>query len=1142
MKTNLACWLQRGALTALLAAPVNATPTRAADISYAGTMNNVQSGWRYVNFGKPLDLDGDNIFGTDGYFMVNRAPVLPNYVESAAILTSTYPGNSLYYQIDDPTNDPERFITGTMNPFPGTGLSADIFQFTLNTNAVGRTIRVGLMVDNLDIAAYNAASLTLVQTSGAGTTNGPIDTTSPVFNDRNPDWVFFDLTGTAAGDTFIVRGTGGINGAATLGGVSFDSLIITLGTSSLLEGPAAGGDGVTLVSSSANAPWNNVANAPWLHLSSGSQTGMGSTNIAFTFDANTNGTRTGTLTIAGQTLTVTQAGASFAAANPLPLVTTNLFQPYGVAVDSAGNVYFADTGNNAIKRWNAANNTISNLVTTGLALPYGVAVDGAGNAYISDTLHNAIKKWTAASHLVTTLATNLNSPTGVAVDNTGNVYFADSGNSIKKWLVASNSVTTLVGSGLTNPGGVAVDSAGNVYIANNDGTIKQWTAATSTLTTLISSAQGVTTSSDCLAVDGAGNVYFSDLNSTPGNALKRFTPGANTITTLYANGMVLSHGLAVDAIGNVFTSDAANNTVEELPRVLVDLTPRWEPLTAGSDTIADLMPAANINLYARFLPVSDAPWMNFNPFVNPLTNGGVGIYFSANDSGLTRTAHLNLFGQSIPVMQLVMLEGPQAGSNSISFPVPAGVSWTAMTNVPWLRLDTNNLSGTGPVTLTVNFNSNSGDTRTGTVTINGQTVSVTQSGSNYVAAGAVTLVSAGLYEPGGVAVDGAGNVYVSDIYDAIHKWTAPNGPVTILVSSNLLGPFGVAVDTAGNVYIADTDHNAIKKWTVATGTMTTLVSAGLYQPYGLAVDSAGNVYIADTENNAIKKWTAATDTVTTLVSSGLNNPVDVAVDSAGNVYIADTENNAIKKWTVATGTMTTLVSAGLYRPYCLAVDSAGNVYIADTDNNAIKKWTVLTRTVTTLVSSGLDNPFAVALDSTGNVYIADTYNNAIKVTDQSPAFVDPTPKRETSGAGTDSLPVVLPVAKNLSGYFVSTSDQPWLTITGTNGGIVSFAFTANTAVTSRTAHITLLGNSIPVTQTGVPLVLGNPQILGNGSLQFNFTSGPSANFTVLSSTNLSLPLAQWTAVQVFTNASGTIQFTDPSATNNPQRFYRVSSP
>ena len=63
-----------------------------------------------------------------------------------------------------------------------------------------------------------------------------------------------------------------------------------------------------------------------------------------------------------------------------------------MAVDGAGNVYIADTGNNAIKKWTAANNTVTTLVSSGLNMPQGVAVDGAGNVYIADTGNNAIKE------------------------------------------------------------------------------------------------------------------------------------------------------------------------------------------------------------------------------------------------------------------------------------------------------------------------------------------------------------------------------------------------------------------------------------------------------------------------------------------------------------------------------------------------------------------------------------------------------------------------------------------------------------------------------------------------------------------------------------------------------------------------------
>jgi len=306
----------------------------------------------------------------------------------------------------------------------------------------------------------------------------------------------------------------------------------------------------------------------------------------------------------------------------------------------------------------------------------------------------------------------------------------------------------------------------------------------------------------------------------------------------------------------------------------------------------------------------------------------------------------------------------------------------------------------------------------------------------------------------------------------------------------------------------------------------------------------GNVYIADTYNSAIKQWIAASNTVTTLVASGLSLPFGVAVDGAGNVYIADTLNNTIEEWTVANNTVTALVATGLSQPRGVAVDGSGNVYIADQANNAIKKWMAANNTVTTLVTSGLNYPWGVAVDGSDNVYIADYGNNAIK--EQPHAFVDPTAKAETATAGSDALPVVLPATANLTGPFASASDSDWLTITGSTNGVVSFAFTANLFATSRTANISLLGQTIPVTQSAAPVTppnLTGLTILGNGAFQFGFTNNQEASFTVLTTTNLTLPLTNWTVLGTLTNnGSGQYQFTDLTATNGGQRFYRVSSP
>jgi hypothetical protein len=159
--------------------------------------------------------------------------------------------------------------------------------------------------------------------------------------------------------------------------------------------------------------------------------------------------------------------------------------------------------------------------------------------------------------------------------------------------------------------------------------------------------------------------------------------------------------------------------------------------------------------------------------------------------------------------------------------------------------------------------------------------------------------------------------------------------------------------------------------------------------------------------------------------------------------------------------------------------------------------------------------------------------------------VDPTGKLEGMSAGNDQLASVLPATANLLLPFSPTSDQAWLTITGITNGVLSFAFTANTE-SARTAHINLLNQTIPVTRglIGTPPLLIGFQTLGNGVIQFSFTNNPSASFTVLSSTNLSLPLANWTVTGPATNIpnSNLFQFTSASTPNDKQRFYTVRSP
>jgi DNA-binding beta-propeller fold protein YncE len=915
----------------------------------------------------------------------------------------------------------------------------------------------------------------------------------------------------------------------------------SLGMTSLVVGPAAANNSVVLAIFPPTAYWSNTANAAWMHLSPANQSGTGGTNVVFSYDTNPGATRDGTLTIGGQTVTVTQAGSTYVAAQPLTtLVSNGLSSPYGVAVDAAGNVYVADYSDNAIKKWTAANNTLTPLVSSGLSVPIGVAVDGAGNVYIADSGNSAVKEWNATNGTVTTLVSSgLSSPFAVAVDGAGNVYIADTGNdAVKLWTAVDHTVTTIVSAGLGQPNGVAVDAAGNVYIGDfKNNAIEMWIAANNTLSTLVSGLNGA----DGVAVDGAGNVYVADYED---NTIKEWTAANGAVTVLVSSGLNHPGNVAVDSMGNVYITDSDNNALKELPYAFVDSTPWSESLAAGNEALRPVLPSTE-NLFPPFAPGTDQPWLT----ISGITNDAVSFSFTTSTSN--RTAHIGLLGQAISVTQFgpflataARVEGPAAGIDSVVLAVAAPPGpWTATANATWLHVSPANQSGAVSMNVVFSYDANAGATRSGTLTIGGQTLTVTQAGSTYVATGALTtLVSLALNTPLGVALDGAGNAYIADTgNDAILEWKAAQDTVARLVYLEPNFPQAVALDGPGNVYFANSGDSAIEEWTSTGGNLITLVTNGLSLPAGLAVDGAGNVYIADTFNNAIKEWTAANSNVITLVSNGLSNPYGVAVDSAGNVYIADTGNNAVKEWTVGHASMTTLVS-GLNAPQGVAVDASGNVYIADSDNYLIKEWNAASSNVTTLLALGSSYPIGMAVDGVGNIYFVQTDNNAMKELPR--AFVDPTRILETAAAGNDVLPLVLPANENLLAPFAPTSDQAWLTISGITNNTVGFSFAANTGP-SRTAHITLLGQTISITQgvIGSPPTITSAQILADGVLQFVFTNTLGASFTVLSTTNLSLSLSNWTVVGTASNtAPGQFQFTSQPTTNDSQRYYTVRSP
>ena len=115
-----------------------------------------------------------------------------------------------------------------------------------------------------------------------------------------------------------------------------------------------------------------------------------------------------------------------AATGAIDSLASGLNHPHDVAVDAAGNVYVADSGNNTVKEIVAATGAIR-MLGSGFNFPSGVAVDAAGNVYVADSGNNAVKEIVAATGAINTLGSGFNSPRAVAVDASGRIYVIDSG-------------------------------------------------------------------------------------------------------------------------------------------------------------------------------------------------------------------------------------------------------------------------------------------------------------------------------------------------------------------------------------------------------------------------------------------------------------------------------------------------------------------------------------------------------------------------------------------------------------------------------------------------------------------------------------------------------------------------------------------
>ncbi len=466
--------------------------------------------------------------------------------------------------------------------------------------------------------------------------------------------------------------------------------------------------------------------------------------------------------------------------------------------------------------------------------------------------------------------------------------------------------------------------------------------------------------------------------------------------------------------------------------------------------------------------------------------------------------------------------------------------------------------------------------------------------------------------PTHIAADSGGNIYIADT--ASHTIRRMNSAGTVTTIAGMAGftgtsdgtgsearfnsPQGVAVDGAGNIYVSDTFNHTIRMISPG-GVVTTLAgvagssgtvdangsTARFFGPTALAVDSSGTVFVSDSSNHSIRRMSTSRDVTTVAGLSGASGfadgtgtsarfslPSGLALDASGNLYVADSLNQVIRRVTTG-GTVTTVaglagnagindgigVIARFNRPTGLALDNSGNVFITDTFSSTIRKLVITTSEVTTIaglaVTTGstdgagstarFNQPVGIAVDINGNIYIADTRNHTIRRSG-SPiaAQIQTHPTSKVGAVGQNVTFTAVATGAPSPGYQWqrAAADSPGnfqnifndATYSGVNTGTLTVM--AVTSVMNGDQFRVIANNGVqPVATSGAAtLTVGTAPVFTSPSTA-TFQAGKSNSFTVASTSSTSVSysatgLPSWATID---SGTGVLSGNPPNTDGSP---------
>ena len=505
-------------------------------------------------------------------------------------------------------------------------------------------------------------------------------------------------------------------------------------------------------------------------------------------------------------------------------------QPYSVAVDSSDNVYVADSDNNRIQKFTSNGQFITKWGTYGSGngqfnfgefnyYNKGIAIDSSGNVYVADTFNYRIQKFTSDGQFIIKWGSygsgdgQLNEPSGIAVDKSDNVYVNDSENHrIQKFTSDGQFITKWGSYGsedgqFRHPYGIAIDSSDYVYVTDLENyRIQKFTSNGQFIAKWGDYGQedGEFRLHYGLTVDSSGNVYVADSGNS---RIQKFTSDGQFVTKWesYGNGdgqFIYPYGIALDSSGTVYVADSGNGRIQKFTSDGQFVT-KWGNGGSGDGQFIGL---SGIVVDSTYLYVVDSGNSRIQKFTSDgqfiakwgTYGNGDGQFsepfgIAVDGSGYVYVA--DTYNHRIQKFtsngQFVTKWGSQ-GRRDGQFYYPEGIA-----------VDSNDYV----------YVSEMGNNRIQKFTSNGQFIAKW---------GDYGEEDGQLFLPYGLTVDSSGNVYVADSGNSriqkftsdgqfITKWGKPGSN-----QSEFFRPFCVGVNSNGRAYVADNNNHRIQVFSKVT--------------------------------------------------------------------------------------------------------------------------------------------------------------------------------------------------------------------------------------------------------------------------------------------------------------------------------------